>query len=375
MKKKLYPVFLAVLIGCGFAFFLFSKVESKTINKKSTNAVAIQIGVFKDSENATKMQKNLGGVVFEDEGIFRVYYSVLNKDENIEFMTNYLSKKGINYYLKQINLNNELLDKFYEYETLMMKTNEESKLSINEELLNIYKEVVWLTTLLKEIPKSDLPRERLLAQGSSALSNEELLSIILRTGTKGESVKTLSSKILKSLDEIGDLKNLSINKLKSIKGLGTVKSITLLASLELGRRVYEEQDEKEVIKIVNSMEAYNHFAKLIYNSKQENFLVIFLNNKNRYITHKVLFKGTINMSVVHPREVFKTALLENASGVILMHNHPSGDPAPSASDDETTKIMAEVGCLMDIKVLDHIIVGPKEYYSYVEEGRLSYAQN
>lgn len=142
MKKKLYPVFLAVLIGCGFAFFLFSKVESKTINKKSTNAVAIQIGVFKDSENATKMQKNLGGVVFEDEGIFRVYYSVLNKDENIEFMTNYLSKKGINYYLKQINLNNELLDKFYEYETLMMKTNEESKLSINEELLNIYKEVV-----------------------------------------------------------------------------------------------------------------------------------------------------------------------------------------------------------------------------------------
>lgn len=142
IMKKLYPVFFAVLIGCGFAFFIFNKVEGKTINKNTGNAVAVQIGVFKDLTNAEKMRDNLGGIVFEDDGIYRVYYSILNKDENIEFITNYLSKKGINYYLKSINLDNKVLDKFYEYENIMVKTNEESKLSINEELLNIYKEVV-----------------------------------------------------------------------------------------------------------------------------------------------------------------------------------------------------------------------------------------
>lgn len=232
-----------------------------------------------------------------------------------------------------------------------------------------------MTTLLKDIPKEDLPRERLLQYGSAALSNEELLSIILRTGTKGESVKTLSTNILKTVSNIGELKNLSINKLKSIKGLGSVKSITLLASLELGRRVYEEPCNRENLKIRTSIDAYNHFAKLIYNTKQENFLVIFLDNKNSYISHKILFTGTLNMSLAHPREVFKEALLENAAGVVLMHNHPSGSTKPSKSDDETTSLMVEVGAIMDIKVLDHLIVAPDGYYSYIEEGRLAYAED
>lgn len=142
LMKKLYPIFLAIIIGCGLAFFIFRKIEKNTFESEEGNAVAVQIGVFKTLENANKMKENYGGVVFEDEGLYRVYYSILNRDENIEFIKDYLNKKGINYYLKDLNLNNDVIKESDEYETLMTKTNEESKLSINEKLLNIYKEVV-----------------------------------------------------------------------------------------------------------------------------------------------------------------------------------------------------------------------------------------
>lgn len=140
--KKLFPVVAAVVIGCSIAFFIFGKVEANTLDSEKGNAVAVQIGVFKTFENASKMRDTYGGVVLEDDGLYRVYYSILNKDENIDFITSYLTKKGINYYLKSLNLDNKVLDDSYEYETLMTKTNEESKLSINEKLLNMYKEVV-----------------------------------------------------------------------------------------------------------------------------------------------------------------------------------------------------------------------------------------
>lgn len=140
--KKLKPVFLAVIVGCTCAFVLFKTVEKRTVVDTKHNAVAIQIGVFKDAENANKMTDNYGGLVFKDDDLYRVYYSILNNDENIEFMTDYLSSKGINYYLKSIKVEDTLIDKSYKYETMMCKTNDESKLSINEELLNMYKEVV-----------------------------------------------------------------------------------------------------------------------------------------------------------------------------------------------------------------------------------------
>lgn len=140
--KKLRPVFFAVLTGCLCAFFLFKEVESRTLDDISYNAVAIQIGVFKDKNTAEELKAKLGGVVVLDDDIYRIYYSVLNRDENIEFMTDYLSKKGISYYLKDIRLKDELASELKEYERLMIKTNEESKLSINEEILNRYKEVI-----------------------------------------------------------------------------------------------------------------------------------------------------------------------------------------------------------------------------------------
>ncbi len=143
MIKKLRPVFFAVVVGCTCAFFLFREVEKKTLAPKSEgNAVAVQIGVFKDEENAQKMRDTYGGVVFKDEELFRVYYSILNKDDNINFITKYLNEKGINYYLKKLNLKDEVLDSSLKIEALMSKTNGESKLALNEELLNMYKEVI-----------------------------------------------------------------------------------------------------------------------------------------------------------------------------------------------------------------------------------------
>lgn len=140
--KKLKPVLLAVVVGCTCAFYLFKNVESKTLLETKYNAVAIQIGVFKDAENAEKMADTYGGLVFEDDDLYRVYYSILNKDENIDFMTSYLTNRGINYFLKDLRLADDVLDDTREYEMLMMKTNDDSKLAINEDLLNMYKEVI-----------------------------------------------------------------------------------------------------------------------------------------------------------------------------------------------------------------------------------------
>lgn len=140
--EKMKPVLLAVVVGCTCAFFLFKNVEKKTLVEPRYNAVAIQIGVFKDVENASSMADTYGGAVFADDDLYRVYYSILNKDENIDFMTNYLSEKGINYYLRDLKLDEKVLADGREIEVLMTRTKGESKLAINEELLNMYKEVV-----------------------------------------------------------------------------------------------------------------------------------------------------------------------------------------------------------------------------------------
>lgn len=227
-----------------------------------------------------------------------------------------------------------------------------------------------MSTLLKDIPKSELPRERCMTFGTENLSNEELLSILIRTGTKGKSASDLSKEILGKVADVSDLKDMRLSTFRTIKGLGTAKSISVLAALELGKRVYASNELKDKIKISNPIDAYRLFKKYIENEKQENFLVVFLDNHKRYISHEIIFKGTIDSSLVSPREVFKIALLENAAGVIVMHNHPSGLSFPSKADDETTNALVLAGNTIGIPLLDHLIIGQKNYYSYLEEGRL-----
>ncbi len=218
---------------------------------------------------------------------------------------------------------------------------------------------------IKDIPNNERPRERAIALGVENLSNEELLSIILKTGVRNYSVKELSNKILCKVKNINELKNFTINSLSQINGIGTVKAIELLASLELGRRVYYINDKKD-IKLNNSNKIYEYFKDIFINEKQENFYAIYLDSKSKLISYKLLFKGTINSSCVHPREVFKYAFLESAYSIIVLHNHPSGDAAPSPEDEAVTSSLMKIGKIMAIPVVDHIIFGKNNYFSFYE---------
>ncbi len=219
--------------------------------------------------------------------------------------------------------------------------------------------------MIKDMLDSERPRERAIKYGIKNLSNEELLSIIIKTGTKNCSVKELSNQILSKLKNINELKNLSINSLTKINGIGKVKAIEILSSLELGKRVYFQVD-KDNIKLNNSKLIYEYFKDIFINEKQENFYAIYLDAKSKLITYKLLFKGTINSSCVHPREVFKYAFLESAYSIIVIHNHPSGDPTPSSQDEEVTYMLFQIGKLMAIPVVDHIVFGKNKYFSFYE---------
>lgn len=214
---------------------------------------------------------------------------------------------------------------------------------------------------LKDIPKNERPREKLIQNGVDKLTNEELISIILKTGTKDKSVKELSKEILQKVSNINNLKDCSINYLLEIKGIGNTKACEVLAAMELGKRIYLFKENK--VKITSSNDVFNNMKYYLSNCNQEYFYCLYLNNKNEIIERRLLFMGTVNRSVVHPREVFKYAYLSSASGIICIHNHPSGDVNPSREDINLTKALIEIGKVQAIPILDHIIIGKDKYYS------------
>ena len=222
----------------------------------------------------------------------------------------------------------------------------------------------------KELPNTEKPRERLVNKGKESLSNEELLSIIFRTGTKNISVKEVSCELLNLVKDIRSLKDVSINTLTSIKGIGKVKAIELLAVIELGKRIYAEVNDNDLINCTSPINIINYFNYLFKDKKQEEFYVLYLDNKKKYISKKLLFVGSINYSIVHPREIFKEAYLCSASFIICLHNHPSGDSYPSKEDDNITRKIKEIGLIHGIPLIDHIIIGKNNYYSYFENEKI-----
>ena len=220
--------------------------------------------------------------------------------------------------------------------------------------------------LIKNIPVEDRPRERFLKGGVNNLSNSELISILLNTGTKNSSVKELANNILKELNDITQLKDLSLNSLKKIKGIGEIKAITLLSALELGKRVYYEKNMQK-IKMNSAGIIYDYVKSDLIGKKQEYFYCLYLDTKKNLIEKKLLFIGTINRSIVHPREIFKYAYLLSASSIVCIHNHPSGDPLPSIEDINLTKSLVKIGKIQGIEIIDHIIIG-NNYYSFFENG-------
>ena len=227
-----------------------------------------------------------------------------------------------------------------------------------------------MTILIKDIPKEERPRERVLKYGVESLSNIELLAIILKSGTKELSSKDLATILLNRINKLENLKDLTIPKLLEIKGIGTTKAIEIISCIELGKRLFldKEYSSKEILN--HPKKIYESCKSLFIDKKQEYFYCLYFNNKCELLERKLLFMGTVNKSVVHPREIFKEAYLLSASSIVCMHNHPSGNINPSKEDIYFTKNLVKIGKIQDIKVVDHIIVGERDYYSFLEHNIL-----
>ena len=219
---------------------------------------------------------------------------------------------------------------------------------------------------IKDIPVLDRPRERLIENGVENLSNEELLAIIFKTGTKGSSSKELASLVLSKVGNIKKFNDINYEFLKSIKGIGIGKSCDLLAAIELGKRINKEIDNIKNTKFISPDMVYKYYKEKIGSKKQEYFYAVYLDNSKRIIDDKMLFIGTVNYSLVHPREIFKEAYILGASALICVHNHPSGNPIPSKEDYDITNNLIEVSKILGIKLVDHIIICKNNYYSFLE---------
>lgn len=219
---------------------------------------------------------------------------------------------------------------------------------------------------LKELISEDKPREKLLKKGAEYLTDSELLAIILRTGNKSESVTELSNRILKRIGGVKNLKNMTINTLTKIEGIKLGKASSILASFELAKRALKND---EPIKFKNTIDMYNYIKNDFLYELQEKFIILLFDKQFKLIKKCEVFKGTIDAVNVYPREIFKEALKENASFIVLAHNHPGGEVMPSIQDDETTKILVKNGQLIGIKVVDHLIVTPNSYFSYYENAQ------
>ena len=217
----------------------------------------------------------------------------------------------------------------------------------------------------KNIMIEERPRERLIKYGVENISNEDLISIILKTGTKNLSVKELSVNIISEIRDIRELRNMTLSKLTKMKGIGLVKALELISAIELGKRVYYENNS-EVKKIKSSNDVYTIMKNKYIGKNKEHFYVIYLDTKSKIIDTKLLFVGSINSCIIDISEIFKHAYLLGASTFICVHNHPSGDPNPSKNDDINTIRLIKIGKLQNILLKDHLIIGNNKYYSYSE---------
>jgi len=218
---------------------------------------------------------------------------------------------------------------------------------------------------IKDLPKVERPREKLIKYGPEKLSNSELLAILLRTGIKGVNVVELSNKILKKFNG-NSLASIGMKELKDILGLGSTKACEIVACFELGRRLLKG---KQTEIILSPSDVWD-LLKDIRDNKKEHFVVFYLDSRNQEVQREVISVGTINESLVHPREVFEPAIRHSAVQVIVSHNHPAGDPNPSEEDVIITKRLVEAGKLLGIELFDHVIVTKTDYFSMHQQNLL-----
>lgn len=219
------------------------------------------------------------------------------------------------------------------------------------------------------MPLDDRPREKVLAKGVFALSDAELLALLIRTGGRDKSALDLARELAATPEKLAALSAMKPAQLAMTKGIGPAKAVTIAAALELGRRVAKAQPRGRLL-VNSAKEAADIVMPELRHESREYFILLALGSKGQVLHLERVAQGTLTSSLVHPRDVFYTAIIQRAAAVILAHNHPSGDPSPSEDDFTLTRTLVEAGGIMGIPVVDHIIVGDGVYYSFQEKGHM-----
>jgi DNA repair protein RadC len=228
-------------------------------------------------------------------------------------------------------------------------------------------EQVAYTPMIKDIAAQDRPRERLLQVGERSLSNAELLAIIMRTGVDGENVVHMAERLLVKFNGLPGIAQASIKELMGIKGIGKVKAIEIKAALEVGRRLVASSPVEKP-KISSPNDAANMLMSEMALLEQEHLRLLLLDTRNTVLASPTIYIGSLNTSIIRVGELFRAAIKENAAAIIVVHNHPSGDPSPSPEDVKVTRQIVKAGNLLDIDVLDHLIIGRQRFVSLKERG-------
>ncbi|MEA1975186.1 MAG: DNA repair protein RadC [Bacillota bacterium] len=219
--------------------------------------------------------------------------------------------------------------------------------------------------MIKEMPDLERPREKMINHGTQILSNAELIAILIGSGNKKLNAIELSSEIINTFGGLNRLTDVTYEELLTINGIGTAKACNILASLELNKRISQFSLNKKM-KITSPIDVCNIFMDELRYEMKEKFIIILLNTKSEIISKEIISIGNLNSSIVHPREVYKYAIKKSAASILFVHNHPSGNPMPSKNDKEITKRLTEVGDIIGIKVVDHIIIGNNQHFSFKE---------
>ena len=226
------------------------------------------------------------------------------------------------------------------------------------------------STSIKNWAVDDRPREKMLNKGATALSNSELIAILINNGSKSKTAVELAKEILKlGFDNLNELGRLTLNDFQQIKGIGKAKAITIAAALELGRR-RQAASILDKPKVRSSKDIAEYLQTSLKDYMHEVFAVVFLNQSHKIKHFEIVSQGGITATVADPRIILKKALAQDATSIVLCHNHPSGNLQPSRADEELTRKIKEAAAYIDIKVIDHIIVSEEGYYSFADEGKL-----
>lgn len=287
-----------------------------------------------------------------------------------------MSNNDYDDFLKELQI---YLDKNYndnvENNKIFEKESREENISLEDKTIkevnsvkNIgYRDVKTFTTSIKDLNDNDKPREKLYKFGADKLSEYELIAILLGSGSRNEDVLTLSKKLWQYMSKFHRISELAIDDLMEIEGIGLSKACSIISALELSKRI-NIRECVDNFSVGSPKSVADIFMNILRDEMKEHFYVLLLDTKNKIISWDEISKGDLNSSIVHPREVFKYALKYSANSIICLHNHPSGDPTPSMQDIEITKRLQEVGNLVGIKLLDHIIIGYNKYISLKEKG-------